>query len=219
MKLYPIKLDATSVLEILEKPVGVVNVAVEPQPEDYNANPDFPFDWLIPNASRKRDATWDGNNPDIKDLWFDSEDEVIEFLSEFGKCPYGKPGDMLWVKEDWGYFGSSTIGNDHKTTILYRANDSKVKIPFSSFKEMCSATPEQNVKYPKDFEELDEWDRADVHRRLLDEWWASQRKKQARTMPAWASRLSLMVKSVEVKQLENGLFVWAVGYEVVERLQ
>jgi hypothetical protein len=22
-----------------------------------------------------------------------------------GHCPYGKPGDVLWVKENWGYFG------------------------------------------------------------------------------------------------------------------
>jgi len=53
----------------------------------------------------------------------------------------------------------------------------------------------------------------------LNKWWDAKKNKQARTMPQWASRLTLLVKDTEVERLENGLFMWVITYELVERLQ
>lgn len=214
--MYPIILDATSILELANTPKGIVNQAIKPQPKDISYDIEVPFDYLIPMASRKRDVTWDGNGPARKDLYFEDEAEVIEFLSEFEECPYGKEGDLLWVKEAWGYLGCSTRGDAHKATVLYHADKVRRKITFLSSKEMSEATPSQKIKYPDDFDELEVYEQASMESSLLDDWWKRKRYSQARWMSQWASRFTLKVLAIDVKQLDNGLFVWAINFETVK---
>jgi len=97
MKILSIQLDRTSVLELLAKSEGKIYREVKPQPEDQSYDCDVPYDWVVRDASRKKDITYSGTGPDKKDLWFDDPDEVIEFLQECEKCPYGKQGDLLWI--------------------------------------------------------------------------------------------------------------------------
>lgn len=72
---------------------------VDPQPVDVGDDPEVPAAYLIENADRAHDSTWNGCGPSRKDLYFDESCEVTEFLTLHGDHPY-KVGDMLAVKED-----------------------------------------------------------------------------------------------------------------------
>lgn len=39
------------------------------------------------------------------------------------KCPYGAPGDRLWVRETWGLLDTQPKDGPGRATILYRATD------------------------------------------------------------------------------------------------
>jgi hypothetical protein len=38
-------------------------------------------------------------------------------------CPYGKPGDLLWVRETWGLYDTEPKDGPEKAIIFYRASD------------------------------------------------------------------------------------------------
>ncbi len=90
------------------------------------------------------------------------------------KCPYGKPGDLLWVRETWcqGHERDADLnfvpdGDGYKSTVWYRA-----------------ATPE--LRWYDDYERETNvpW-RPSIH------------------MPRWASRLTLEVTGVRVERLQE----------------
>lgn len=101
-------------------------------------------------------------------------------------CPYGKPGDRLWVRESWQYYDWNGEG---EPCIRYSADN-------------ATAWPEPGV---------DEW--AD---RLLDIWAALSlpenynidNRASDRTwrpsihMPRWASRITLEITDVRVERLQ-----------------
>lgn len=39
------------------------------------------------------------------------------------KCPYGQPGDLLWVRETWAPHGESDLSYKDRSGIYYRADD------------------------------------------------------------------------------------------------
>jgi hypothetical protein len=39
------------------------------------------------------------------------------------RCPYGAPGDRLWVRETWGLFDRETCGGASGYLVAYRATD------------------------------------------------------------------------------------------------
>jgi len=39
------------------------------------------------------------------------------------KCPYGKPGDLLWVRETWGLYDTQPKDGPGKALLFYRASD------------------------------------------------------------------------------------------------
>lgn len=41
------------------------------------------------------------------------------------RCPYGKPGDRLWVRETWAPFDAKTMRDRDRATLLYRADDER----------------------------------------------------------------------------------------------
>jgi len=43
-------------------------------------------------------------------------------VDEFGPCPYGAPGDLLWVRETWGAW-PHMMGGVQRDTLAYRATD------------------------------------------------------------------------------------------------
>ena len=39
------------------------------------------------------------------------------------QCPYGKPGDKLWVRETWGLYDTEPKDGPENATVFYRATD------------------------------------------------------------------------------------------------
>mgnify|MGYP003441282291 FL=1 len=89
------------------------------------------------------------------------------------KCPYGKPGDRLWVRETWGLMAN------HDVTDWFR--DSIVGIPESELRELYLVEHAANWRIPS---ESAYW-RPSIH------------------MPRWASRITLEIVSLRVEKLQN----------------
>lgn len=54
------------------------------------------------------------SGPNFDGLFSETKDPVTRYFA----CPYGAPGDRLWVRETWGYFPGSL---DSERQVLYRA--------------------------------------------------------------------------------------------------
>lgn len=137
----------------------------------------------------------------IKDNTF--RDDPRYFL-----CPYGKPGDRLWVREHWGYHGMSTRWGggrpeENHATVKYHADGVIRKIPFASSEEMHEATPDQNLKYPSNWEDMDPEEQDYVKDDLLNAWWKRKRSIPSIHMYRWASRIDLEVTRVKVERLQD----------------
>jgi hypothetical protein len=73
-------------------------------------------------VKRHGDMEFDPQDPHYGPYWLpyaagDAEGEQAKV-----RCPYGKPGDRLWVRETWAYEQGGT-GCPDDTGILYRATD------------------------------------------------------------------------------------------------
>ena len=91
-----------------------------------------------------------------------------------GLCPYGQPGDRLWVRETWQLHGLAT----DLATVVYAASKNQ------SWTEMHSLFPAELAAgmKPKPFQHG--W-RPSIH------------------MPRWASRILLEIVSVRVERLQD----------------
>lgn len=121
--------------------------------------------------------------------------EVYGVWSENGeyacKSPFGQPGDELLGRETWqeycpiwlgawcGHGAQEDIERDHR--IVYRADDPD--------KWLIRDTPEEAAKWGRDVS-------GDVIGPPAG-W------KSPRTMPRWASRVTLTIKSVRVKRVQD----------------
>lgn len=119
--------------------------------------------------------------------WLRPDGFTPEFTAapENGLCPYGQPGDRLWLRETWQY---ADWTDDGEPWIRYCADDGR---------QICANVP-------------DEW--AD---RLMDTWAelstgmnigepAADRKwRPAIHMPRWASRITLEITGVRVERLQD----------------
>jgi hypothetical protein len=93
-------------------------------------------------------------------------------------CPYGQPGDRLWVREawapgDWLVFGSA---KDDPETVLYRADQAALHWDGEAMR-----TPMDTYAFP----------------------WDAVRWKPSIHMPRWASRITLELTSVRVERLQD----------------
>lgn len=127
------------------------------------------------------------------------------------KCPYGQPGDRLWVRETWVDNGcGSHHENGHsryETYIIYPADGARRTIPQSD--EVFHARLDRAIAYqdahcpenPTDENAPDYWDR--YHKR--QEWLTHQfrRHRPSIFMPRWASRITLEIVSVRVERLQD----------------
>lgn len=122
------------------------------------------------------------------------------------RCPYGTPGDLLWVREAWQYLGSSwRVGEPYeKHRVRYLADDTRGEVKLSY---PCTLPPHQTKpknyesryldKYPADFEGREEMAWHD----FLTDWW--RKARPARFMPRWASRITLLVTGVRVERVQD----------------
>jgi hypothetical protein len=99
---------------------------------------------------------------------------------EMVPCPYGVPGDLLWVRETWSGAANRTA---HPGMVWYRADgehQSGRQLPLSYIERERRWRPSTN-------------------------------------MPKWASRLWLRITDVRVEREDDGVWLWALTYERVER--
>jgi hypothetical protein len=121
------------------------------------------------------------------------------------RCPYGKPGDRLWVRETYGYYGCSSKYPEglHEAYVKYHADGANRTVPFETAESMAAATPQQNIKWPARLAELDCEERQWEESSLLDAWWQRKKSIPSIHMPRWASRITLEITGVRVERLQD----------------
>jgi len=117
------------------------------------------------------DGVWRGRyrclcgNPENPDI-------SIE-VDEFGPCPYGRPGDILWVKEAYKHYGNGITGSTWFACLKYK--DGTYKDVF------FGETPPPKPKVKDGIS-----------------YWCSPIY-----MPKWASRIKLEVTGIRVEQIQD----------------
>lgn len=103
------------------------------------------------------------------------------------KCPYGPPGDRLWVRESWGYRGNHW--SNQKTEV------EDIFIEYRADGEKRTVTKPNGTS-----DSLNRQREGDLNFNY-EAYWASWRPSIF--MPRWASRLTLEVKKVRVERLQE----------------
>lgn len=98
------------------------------------------------------------------------------------RCPYGAPGDRLWVRERWQT--AANLDGSNATQIAEKCKDAGWSTPWAPIRYGDGAT-----------------DNSDVVRDFGGGEWG--RKRQGFFMPRWASRITLEVTSVRVERLNE----------------
>ena len=117
--------------------------------------------------------------------------------------PRIRPGDVIWVREQWGYHGSSVTGNDAESYVHYHADNTDMSIPFDSPSEMFKVGPHQNLKYPNGYEDEDIYEQARIRDDLLRAWWKRVKSIPGIHMPRWASRIDLLVLAMRSERVQE----------------
>ena len=109
------------------------------------------------------------------------------------RCPYGQPGDLLWVRETWGYRCSSSTQQSglFMNTVGYRADDARQT--FGPMPMDGVGLPQQRDRAPDEAHE--KWEA------YLNRYWRQWRPSIH--MPRWASRITLEVTDVKVERLQD----------------
>lgn len=111
-----------------------------------------------------------------KDEWWWQDPQP----SLLAKCPYGKPGDRLWVRETWGIYSESWTDYGWE-------GDGIVDLPSYKALPHGSMNSKYHVVYKADGYEADEGER----------W------RPSIFMPRWASRITLEVTGVKVERVQD----------------
>ena len=94
-------------------------------------------------------------------------------------CPFGQPGDQLWVRETWNWFDPDSIPTDRAgPRAIFTGNQGNRSIPW-----VAAYAADGHLPYPG-YEGRDHW-RPSIH------------------MPRWASRITLEITGVRVERLQN----------------
>ena len=157
----PILMQARSVQAIIEGRKTQTRRIIKPQPVDvgfgrncevapYCTGTDWPLAYY-----EMRGACWNSSSP--------------------LKCPYGQPGDRLWVRETWQEFYASSRGSRYEAGIRYLADGAEriVQAPMERF--------------------------AGDHRRDGN----GLRWRSSIHMPRWASRLDLLNREIRVERVQQ----------------
>ena len=111
---------------------------------------------------------------------FTPDDQKLGRLGETIKCPYGQPGDRLWVKETWRHTASSL----EDARAITEDITSGIAIDWrATYIDKCI----QHLGFTREDAEMDDF-----------EIW-----RPSIFMPRWASRILLEVVSVRVERLHG----------------
>lgn len=155
MKERPILFSADMVRAIFDGRKTQTRRIVKPQPEN-----DTCFTWFRPDGFDPGSCAEEG-------LWTDSPKRFLQ------KCPYGRPGDRLWVRETW----QPHVEGDDEYGVRYRAD--------------------QSFRMANDDSELHNNVVSCGIDPSVDRW------RPAIHMFRWASRITLEVTDVRVEQLQD----------------
>ena len=114
--------------------------------------------------------------------WWTLDSRVVN-SAHIHRCPYGKPGDTVWVKETWQVYGYSTWTCRLEPFVGYKADDStRNRVCFQK-----GPTVPGNEDLP-----------------IVERFPAVTHKwRSSRYMPRWVCRLLLRVKSVRVERVQD----------------
>ncbi len=112
------------------------------------------------------------------------------------RCPYGEPGDRLWVRETWMEYDVNDFDgencDEHHVSVLYRSSyDPQGPGP-------AHVQPNAVVPHQVDYETLDNARRAIHQYEVFGEKW-----KPSIFMPRWASRINLELTDVRVERVQD----------------
>lgn len=124
-------------------------------------------------------------HPIVVDKWGDCQPgpEIFGAYDDAGewgiKCPYGKPGDVAWVRETWAVrdYGVTNPGNVKSVGVSYRADGDD---------------GDWNL-----IEVDDEWYRKIRQNPRFDEW------RPSIHMPRWASRDDLLIQWIRAERVRD----------------
>lgn len=106
------------------------------------------------------------------DGWPMSADDAGEWHRD--RCPYGKPGDRLWVRETFRHFSNSFSAGQNRASVIYAADEAHRHIPVAEWPRPPKWW--NTGKYP--------WT-SPIH------------------MPRWACRIVLELTDVRVERLQD----------------
>lgn len=111
-------------------------------------------------------------------LWPNARDEILS------RCPYGRPGDRLWVRETWQYYDWTEQGEPQ---IRYAADETT---------RWCETAEEDEVIDV--WEELSRQENYRIANAARDHRW-----RPSIFMKRWASRLTLELTEVRVERVQE----------------
>ena len=102
------------------------------------------------------------------------------------RCPYGKPGDQLWVREAWQYYDWT---DDGEPCIRYAADN-------------ATAWPTSTEAWGEKLQDV--WAALSMNENYAIDMAARDRRwRPSIHMPRWASRITLEVTAVKVERLQD----------------
>jgi hypothetical protein len=112
-------------------------------------------------------------------------------ITDAYKCPYGKVGDVIYVREGWGV-GTRPCPNvgwidgfEFRADVAFLEKDENAILPIYPVKDYDFSAKEYNRR-----------------------WYS------ANTMPRKAARIWLQIADIKVEK-DNGVWVWAISFKVL----
>lgn len=123
----------------------------------------------------------DGQRSPIREIYHDAPILDWEMQAMLPSCPYGRVGDLLWVREVWGHNDEYPTWDGDKLNGLPKSLNLEDRDLIAYWqKRVAYRATEPNAQY------------------LINGGWRSPR-----FMPRWASRILLRVTEVRVERLQD----------------
>lgn len=182
---HPIPFSGSMVRAVLEGRKTQMRRVIKPQPINFTGHK-----YIVPDHAPK--------------AWHDYDGPFTDF------CPFGVPGDRLWVRETWRVGGLDVGGyrSPIRVAIDYKASPEIDRTPW-----VQGATGEWLLRMRD--QTLD-----DANQKGVDQWDHGESPARWRPsihMPRWASRITLVVKRVWVERVQeiSDIDAYAEGVEMV----